>query len=411
MKQLAECQGRHIKDLNLSLCRRITMDYNPNLLESFESFSGLTKLVLHGISCTRGFDECLSYLKNLEHLDLTNCDIPARHLADGIVRPLEEASLLANSISTIPEVVASMKEAAKDCCARKLQVLVLSRYCRAPAQIERILRWTSNLKYLNFNGCTLSQEAMLQLFRTLKSRSLKVLNVNHCQEVGDLGYKLQLPQNNSSDLNVKDLKMPEEVTYKVIQERLNGNVNIGLRSTDSNIGDLKSLTTLRISGNLVSDSTIIESFHFYDLKTIDVSECQNITSAGFIALAYQNNHIENLTAKSCSGLDDIGLISIACCLKRLVHLDIESSHHVTSTALTITSGCDKFVGLQPNGWWHPNPNGLAGCKFLRYLNVSRCPEIHTVAIDILLDKLGSALKVQIEEEFNFPNMYYFDKYH
>ena len=432
MKKLAELQGSTLRELNVSFCRRIAMDYNPDLLQTFEFLSRITKLVLHGISCSRGFDECLLFLKNLEYLDITDCDIPLRHLADGIVKPFEEANLLRSRLTassddnaekqkslssdqpketldckdnttTSEEGIASMSEASKHCCARKLQVLILSRYCRAPDQLVRILRWTSNLTHLNFNGCTLSQDAILQVFQTLESGFLQELNLSRCEDVGDLGYKLYLPENKSSAVTTNVLKMPEEITYKVIQERLNGRRHFEPRSCGGTIGDLKTITTLKICSIGVTDSTILDSFHFYDLRTIDVSQCENISSAGFVALAYQNTHIEDLTARSCNGLNDVAMISIACCLKRLIHLDIESSFNVTSLAITPTSGSDQLVDLIPIKSWFPNPHGLAGCRFLRFLNVSRCPEISLLAIDALLEKIASPLKVKMDDQQSRDN--------
>ena len=431
MMHLTESQSCHLQELDFSFCRRVTMDYTSYLPLIFENLSNLTKLVIQGISCTRGFDECLLFLTHLEHLDITDCDIPARHLADGIIKPLEEASSLTASFpssevntdnrSNIEEGMTNresgndtyihdkysiMKKAEQRCCARKLKVLIFSKYLRAPEHIARILKWTTNLRRLNFNGCTLSQDAMAQLFQSLNSSGLNDLNLNKCEESGGLDPRCQL-------LEPKELKMPEEVTYKVIKERLNGSIsggNVNLRSKFGNIGDLKALTVLKISENLVTDSTIINAFHFFDLRIIDVSGCENITSNGFIALAYQNTHIEYLIAKSCKGLDDVGVIAIACCLKRLVHLDIESCYNVTSTALALTSGCDALVGFPPNTHWSPNTKGLSGCKLLRFLNISKCPEINIVAVDALLDILGPSLRVKIDEAPNVSNRNYLEAF-
>ena len=55
----------------------------------------MKKLIFWGISFPRGLCECLSYLPNLEYLDITDCDLPTKHLADGIVKVLEEATALA----------------------------------------------------------------------------------------------------------------------------------------------------------------------------------------------------------------------------------------------------------------------------------------------------------------------------
>ena len=97
------------------------------------------------------------------------------------------------------------------------------------------------------------------------------------------------------------------------------------------------------------------------------------------------------------------MISIACCLKRLIHLDIESSFNVTSLAITPTSGSDQLVDLIPIKSWFPNPHGLAGCRFLRFLNVSRCPEISLLAIDALLEKIASPLKVKMDDQQSRDN--------
>ena len=426
MKQLVGSQGCYLTELNVSFCRRIAMDYHPDLMQIFQNLPTLKKLVLHGISCTRGFDECLSFLENLEYLDITDCDIPARHLADGIVKPLEEAQMAASALSKstvnqtvsidhkstnphnlgknndcskklpIEEGVARMKIAAEHCCARKLGVLILSRYCRAPDQLLRILKWTTNLALLNFNGCALNHESVQQIFRTLNTRSLKDLNLNRCEGVDDLGYECK---NSSSIVIPNNFPIPElACNNEALREYLNkkSKTEVNTKSTNLDIGNLKTLTTLRICGSLVTSSTILSAFHFYDLRTIDVSECKNITTAGFIALASQNPHIENLIAKSCNGLNDTGLISIACCLKRLIHLDVESSYEVTSTALA--SGCEILSALQLDNLYFSNPSGLRGCTFLRYLNVSRCPEINFMAIDALVEKIGPFLRVKMDEE-------------
>ena len=88
---------------------------------------------------------------------------------------------------------------------------------------------------------------------------------------------------------------------------------------------------------------------------------------------------------------NLGLISMACFLQRLSHLDIDSCRGVTSLALT--SGASK---LSPDiQLISPNQAGLAGCTFLHYLNVSKCPAITLESIDTLVEKLGSTLKVDI----------------
>ena len=51
---------------------------------------------------------------------------------------------------------------------------------------------------------------------------------------------------------------------------------------------------------------VAATFRFDDLRIIDVSGCNLITSVGFQALAMQNRRIEILTASSCNGLENEG---------------------------------------------------------------------------------------------------------
>ena len=53
---------------------------------------------------------------------------------------------------------------------------------------------------------------------------------------------------------------------------------------------------------------ISAAFRFDDLRVIDVSGCNLITSVGFQAFAMQNRRIEELTASSCTGLENEGTL-------------------------------------------------------------------------------------------------------
>ena len=86
---------------------------------------------------------------------------------------------------------------------------------------------------------------------------------------------------------------------------------------------------------------------------------------------------------------------MACFLQRLSHLDIESCHRVTSLALT--SGSNK---LPSNAQLiFPNKEGLLGCTFLQYLNVSKCPRVTLESLDALVEKYGPSLKVHILNQY------------
>ena len=83
---------------------------------------------------------------------------------------------------------------------------------------------------------------------------------------------------------------------------------------------------------------------------------------------------------------------MACFLRRLSHLDMDSFRGITSLALI--SGSDKFSrNLHLS---YTNQAGLPGCTFLQYLNVvSKCFGITLELIDTLRDQLGSSLKVRV----------------
>ena len=55
---------------------------------------------------------------------------------------------------------------------------------------------------------------------------------------------------------------------------------------------------------------VAATFRFDDLRIIDVSGCNLITSVGFQALAMQNRRIEILTASSCNGLENEGKLKL-----------------------------------------------------------------------------------------------------
>ena len=264
MNHLTHYQGSHLKELDISLCRRIGMDYDPRLVQIFKNLPTLKKLVLKGMSFPRGFGECLSYLHTLEYLDITDSDLPTKHLADGIVKPLEDA-LEPSKTSPSDEQASSprrnenkqdegkeegiysqLKEEVS--CAKSLRVLILSRYCKAPEQFARIVKWTPNLVNLNMEYCSLTDEVLHKIFEALKGSNLSTLNLNGCEDVtgtGFMGHKSAeiLKSDSSTFLNDSDMK--------------NSQLTLANTHLNGSIGSLRRITKLQINRTMVTDATIL----------------------------------------------------------------------------------------------------------------------------------------------------------
>ena len=259
MNHLAHNQGSHLKELNISMCRRIGMDYDPNLVQIFKNLSGLKKLILKGMSFPRGLDECLIYLPTLEYLDTTGSDFPTKHLADGIVKPLEDAQVSDGNVheSHLSKDDGMYSQHRKESsCAINLRVLILSRYCKAPEQFARIVKWTPNLVDLNFENCTLTDEVLQQIFEALENSNLSCLNLNGCEGVTGAGFMGQkLPENNQSD----------PVNPLIHSDTEYNHINLVNKHLKGSIGSLRKITKLQVNRTLITDATILgkELFKIY----------------------------------------------------------------------------------------------------------------------------------------------------
>ena len=251
MNHLAHNQGSHLKELDISMCRRIGMDYDPKLVQIFKNLSGLKKLILKGMSFPRGLDECLTYLPTLEYLDTTGSDFPTKHLADGIVKPLEDAQVPEGNVheSDLRQDDGVHSQPTKESsCANNLRVLVLSRYCKAPEQFARIVKWTPNLVNLNFENCTLTDEVLQKIFEVLENSNLSCLNLNGCEGVTGTGFMGQKNSENNETDSVNSL-IHSDVEYK--------NINLVNNHLNGSIGSLRKITKLQVNRTLITDATIL----------------------------------------------------------------------------------------------------------------------------------------------------------
>ena len=133
-------------------------------------------------------------------------------------------------------------------CANNLRVLVLSRYCKAPEQFARIVKWTPNLVNLNFENCTLTDEVLQKIFEVLENSNLSCLNLNGCEGVTGTGFMGQKNSENNKTDSVNSL-IHSDVEYK--------NINLVNNHLNGSIGSLRKITKLQVNRTLITDATIL----------------------------------------------------------------------------------------------------------------------------------------------------------
>ena len=145
----------------------------------------------------------------------------------------------------------------------------MSRYCKAPEQFARIVKWTSNLNTLNLENCCLSDGDLQKIFQASKGRSLSCLNLNGCEEVSGAGFMgTRSPEiiQSDSELHLNDKNDAKNTQFILPNTYL-----------DSSIASLQKITKLQINRTLITDATILGNsviayciFNFYrhDIQNI-----------------------------------------------------------------------------------------------------------------------------------------------
>ena len=90
------CQRQlNLVDINIDYCRKILMD-NPAIgLSLFETWSkSLRHLSMKGLSAPRGMNDCFQQLDRLRSLTVAECDIPSRHILQGLQYNVQHLSFL-----------------------------------------------------------------------------------------------------------------------------------------------------------------------------------------------------------------------------------------------------------------------------------------------------------------------------
>lgn len=123
-------------------------------------------------------------------------------------------------------------------------------------------------------------------------------------------------------------------------------------STQYSITRLRGLRVLNLSTcNRISDVSLRYHFRFPELKSLNISRCQQISSEGIEAFLSHCPSLEIMNLSECHNINDRAIGAITARVQRLKHLHIERCIHLTDHSL-------DHIALN--------------CKRLRYLDVRGC---------------------------------------
>ena len=136
-------------------------------------------------------------------------------------------------------------------------------------------------------------------------------------------------------------------------------MDLNVSGSGTGINELRSLTRLELENAKITELSLIHSFNFEHLRSINLSLCKSICDSGFRYLAVNNPSIENFVAKQTSITDET-FLTIANACKRLVKLDVEGCQGITNSS----------VSQLPD----------QHCSLLKYLDLSFCKKVKTMTL-------------------------------
>ena len=107
---------------------------------------------------------------------------------------------------------------------------------------------------------------------------------------------------------------------------------------------LRNLVHLSLFRSSVTDLSFMDSCQFKNLRSLDISECKNISDLGIKHLTERNPQLELICAMRTS-ITDEGVKSIAQNLQRLVKLSLLNCRSLTAKTLELFPGNAKFLRL------------------------------------------------------------------
>ncbi len=344
---LARANAGSLRALNLDYCRRVLMDYPATSLSIFQEMAEVRRLSLRGNTVPVILGSCLAQLDRLEELDCSELDSLGRYLCEGL-------------------------GAAGGGGGKTLRRLYMRSFGCSPDVVIRLCSALTNLTVLDLSNCQegVTNAALQAVIGSM--RGLEELRLNNCRRLTDVGFsglstelgereeeRLRIFLGSKAEAEIVSGAQQSKILAELEREadvRADAKLRIDslprLRSLD--VGSVARLTNL----------SLLTSFRFADLRSVDLSGCRSLTDAGFSALARCNPRLESVRAKQCELLGDLGLAALLWGARRLRELDLEGCRGVTSEGVMamISAGC---------------------CRELRSLDVSFCPRVGTAAVEAL----------------------------
>lgn len=355
--------------LDLSCCSRVT---DPSLIAICRSLSGLQNLCVRRCRAISniGVSE-IQALKNLVKLDLSNCDMVTSDgiligLCNGINYTLRQLYL--SGINNMTEdTVMKLAESLPNLTHLDLGYCITA---VTDAALQAIFQHQVWLQYLKLSGCNRITDVGLTGMVTHSSMAStpNLTTMNLLEESNfACGVKSRLRislKSRAEEEIVKDAERKKAI-LQLFEYSIPSSSNVGYSLTR-----LKGLRNLNLSGcSRITDISLCHAFKFLELKSLDLTQCCQVTQSGIKALALNNPSLETLILSMCYSICNEAVEAISINLKRLKHLDLSECQKLTDASL---------LAIGTN------------CKSLRYLNMRRCDRL-ALCQDGLLDHIPSVI--------------------
>lgn len=342
LKSLAEIEDLKLISLELNTCDQLT---NAGIIALTAHQKSLKELNI--ALCTRVTDQSLKYicdnLINLEYLNIQRC----RAVTDLGISELHKLKKLKRLNISQCELITRegieqglCKE--ENLILEELDVNSLNLHQNGVIMISERL---PNLTYLDLSYCfnAVTDTSIQVVFKN--QVHLQTLKITYCDKVSDAGLtgmgKVEAEGDDEGPVmsSYDEMNTPnrihlgsraeEEIIRDARRKRdvMRMCEKLSLDSyTGYSLARLKSLRKLNLSGcNRITDVSLTYAFAFKELKSLDLSRCQQITVDGVKHLVKNCPSIEYLNLTDCFNLKDDAVIEIVKGLKRLQHLKLRVS--------------------------------------------------------------------------------------
>ncbi|KAK3919058.1 Dynein regulatory complex subunit 6 [Frankliniella fusca] len=353
--------------LDLSCCSRVT---DPSMIAICRSLSSLQNLCVRRCRAISniGVSE-IQALKHLVKLDLSNCDMVT---SDGILTGLCHSvnytlqQLYLSGINNMTEdTVIKLAESLPNLTHLDLGYCITA---VTDAALQAIFLHQVQLKYLKLSGCNRVTDVGLTGMVTHSTMDV-TSTLNFIPEdsnfIGGVKPRLRISlKSRAEEEIVKDAERKKAILQR-FEFPTPSCSNAGY-----SLARLKGLRTLNLSGcTRISDITLCHAFKFLELKSLDLTQCCQVSQLGIKALAENNPSLETLVLSMCYSICDEAIEAISIHLKRLKHLDVSECQKLTGASLLA-------IGTH--------------CKSLRHLNMRRCDRL-ALCQEGLLDHIPSVI--------------------